>query len=595
MILRDIHFQSIEFAFLFLGLIPLLALFFLGQLKQQKEFNLLFPEKITNKKSLKIIMFSLGVSFAIIALMQPVVLDNNSINDPKQLKSTTVKSMDLYFIVDTSLSMGVKDGLGGAARLERAKEIADLLLSKDRRDAVSLFSLSNTLSSIVPLNFDPIFTRLVLSELTVGEGDLFGTNFVTSLEKLKEIVEEKQFKSTSVAFLFSDGGDSLNSEKSIKEAAGALKIPIFTVGVGSLKGGVVPDVLENGKKVVVPLIQEPLDWIAKATGGKYFQAEGVSAERTSEALYHQLEEFRSKISLQNERKEIFEENFSPYFQVPLFISMILFLCLILKFRGGNVLLNGFLLFFAFPLLSIDQGEVLFEARQYSEAIKWYQEELKKYPPLWLQDKLFYNLSITLMKEKNWQEANLFLKGVSKEGYQYKGFEKKLKIANELIEKELKENIPSYEERLQNSNTPKEYLLPLMEMTLKYAQDEDLNLKELEEKAFHFFEVTNSWQKQEFKKGNCLCYPWHEAIPLFDRAVQDIKAASLDKEHRHIFLMAAFWRMYETLETLKGALFSGMSLEDQSSLREDVQDLQKMQQDDMKKGTNLKKKKENLEW
>jgi Ca-activated chloride channel family protein len=82
-----------------------------------------------------------------------------------------------------------------------------------------------------------------------------------------------------VLFIISDGEDHEGSFSEIAKEANKMGIRIFTIGVGTLQGGLIPikrnGVLqsykrdENGEQVVTRLGKETLEDIAKAADGEY--------------------------------------------------------------------------------------------------------------------------------------------------------------------------------------------------------------------------------------------------------------------------------------------------------------------------------------
>src|SRR5690606_33337 len=67
-----------------------------------------------------------------------------------------------------------------------------------------------------------------------------------------------------------------------------MNLRVYTVGIGSAKGGVVADVKDNGQAVVSKLDPAPLQKIASVGRGKYYDANSNTSLGIAEAIHNQM-------------------------------------------------------------------------------------------------------------------------------------------------------------------------------------------------------------------------------------------------------------------------------------------------------------------
>lgn len=443
MIPRDLFFASPLAIYHLLWLVPLaLVLSFAGYRRKKSLGNLIlrplqplvFSGRDPFLTGLRIFSLFLAWIFATVALMQPY--GNEEYPSAAAHRNQNEKTpIDLFFLIDASLSMGVQDVRSKETRLQKAIEIADAVLKNLKSDPASLWTFTSDALPVVPLTYDEIFVRLMLREIVLNQGDHSGTLIGNALKALNREALSQYPKAPKVVLLFSDGGDNLSSEsgkekeKLLKEAS-ELKVPIFTIGIGSREGGVIPEVLRNGKTVTSHLEEGLLKEIAAATGGRYFSASDFSPQDLAEGIQQSLIRYRLKSTeagMLRSSKGIYK----PYFQVPLGISLFFFLVFaFLPYgRKKSAILIPLILFSA--LHSQEPGKNLYEEGRYKEAADWYSGELKHLPPVWLRDKLFYDYGTALVADKKEEDAERAFFLVSSDAYSYPLFRLRL-IYNRLL-------------------------------------------------------------------------------------------------------------------------------------------------------------------
>lgn len=611
MIPRDLHFAFPDAFWNVLWLIPLLLAPLWAHYQNQRKLPVLIHPKLLpylifqkdpGMELARIFCFILGWLFAVIALMQPQG-DEYYPEGHTPLK-TRVQALDLYLLIDTSQSMAVTDTKTKQSRLDLATDIADRLIAQLKgAGQIALYSMTSQLTPLVPLTFDHIFIRLYLREIKLNEGDKGGTDFVTILNELRQEISQDNPKA---AVLFSDGENTEDNEQissKIDQLAKQMRMPFFTIGIGSKAGGTVPDVLWEGKPVVSRLNASLLENLAKVTGGRYWEGNRSTATELVQAL-DQLRLVQYKTSTAN--RGLFHE----YFQIPLALAC---LCFLLSFGLPSFRKASLLILLLIPSLAqaTNQGEQLFEAMQYNSAASWYLENLNQLPSPWLRDKLLYNLSVTLGKLNDWNAAQRTLNAISAEAYNYpvfrnnilknqityllqeadqlKGNSRSLKLQEAaLLSELLGQKLPfayeplspplSFEEenllieviirvvQLNSSAEPLQNYLPkeaqvldqknvLPVLLLQRTSEPEKFLERASEfltnnptfiaATKRFYTLVLDWQKGHFQKGECQCTPWDQVMPLFTEGLAPLleKGGSLE-------LANAYAKWQEALQLLK---------------------------------------------
>jgi Ca-activated chloride channel family protein len=227
-------------------LVPLLIALFvrsehrgLKRLQQFVSARLLPQLAGTVNRRRRIIRFGLlllGLALAIVSLAQPRW--GYTFEDVKR------KGLDLLVAVDTSRSMLSNDVQPN--RLERVKLAIQDLIDELQGDRVGLIAFAGRAFLQAPLTIDYDAVIEALSDLdtkTIPEG---GTN-ISSAITLATQSFGKSAMGNRALIIFTDGED-LNGEavKTAKTAADA-GVRIFTIGVGTPQGSLIPVTGDNGE------------------------------------------------------------------------------------------------------------------------------------------------------------------------------------------------------------------------------------------------------------------------------------------------------------------------------------------------------------
>lgn len=446
MIPRDFHFSALEQAWQFLWLLPIIALLCVSWFWRRRGINhlvhpelqpfvLLFNQPV--QRVLKGVFFVIGWILAVFAWMDP--LGNQYYPDEKKPAEmhSQVPSLDLYILLDVSQSMAVADEYGKRTRLELAEELIDRLAYELKEDALALFLFSGDLVPLVPLTFDTTFLRLMLTQVELNAEGSYGTQFAKVFNQLKVKFADSPQNASKAILLFTDGGDNLFETaqdkpsvlQGILQGADSLKTPIFTIGLGTQAGGIVPEATFRGERVTSKLEDALLIKMSESTGGKYFSSEGVSVDHLAGKINQALSRLRWNVRDLNLNANQ-EGVFRHYFQIPLFLSLMFFILSRYWPKRQDVVIS--LMLCSQYCFSSDTGSALYESGQFQNASEWYYGELKDLPPEWLRDKLLYNWGTSLLAEEKWAEANRAFFAVSAEGYEYPLFRLRL-LYNQAVE------------------------------------------------------------------------------------------------------------------------------------------------------------------
>jgi Ca-activated chloride channel family protein len=245
------------------------------------------------------------------------------------------RGLDLIVALDFSKSMLAKDIY--PSRLERAKRELERLMDRLSGDRVGLVAFAGeTLTYPPTTDYDAVklFWRdLSPSDMPVG-GTAIGRALTSSIEMLSRLREGGGETRDQVILLLTDGEDTESEPLEAADKAAKLAIKIFSVGIGSRSGELVPELGEgdqaagyikdrDGKYVTSRLDEELLSKIAAKTGGGYLRADaqhfGVEA---IEAALAGLKRTESDTRLVKQYDEIFE-----YLLLPALLLLLIEICL----------------------------------------------------------------------------------------------------------------------------------------------------------------------------------------------------------------------------------------------------------------------------
>ncbi|HSS40361.1 MAG TPA: VWA domain-containing protein [Polyangia bacterium] len=238
------------------------------------------------------------------------------------------RGLDLVVALDFSRSMLAKDVY--PSRLERAKRELEQLLDTRGGDRIGVVAFAGE-----PLTYPPttdyaavkLFWRdLGPWDMPVG-GTAIGRAIRSALDQLVALRGKGGATRGQAILLLTDGEDTESEPLQMADEASKLGVKIFTVGIGSRSGELIPEYDEQGKVtgyvkdaeghyVTSRLAEDMLTDIARRTGGEYFHADsrrfGVEdVERALAGLTH----------TENEARVV--RQYDEVFELPLFAAFLL--------------------------------------------------------------------------------------------------------------------------------------------------------------------------------------------------------------------------------------------------------------------------------
>jgi len=257
-------------------------LLFLGYRKKERILNLLKIKTIRKLKILQTVTAALGLGLIIFSLLGP-----QSFIGIEKVKK---EGLDIYILIDTSKSMLAEDIKPD--RLSRAKNIIENIIANLNGDRVGFIPFSSAAYIQMPLTDDYDLARMFLDVIDtdmIGGG---GTNVGTALS-----LAEKSFSETSsadrVVIVLSDGEEHNSNSVDILKSLKDERLKVYTIGIGTEKGGLVPDDYstggqktgykkdKNGEFVMSKLNSETLQKLASEGKGEYYQSSLTGNEISS--------------------------------------------------------------------------------------------------------------------------------------------------------------------------------------------------------------------------------------------------------------------------------------------------------------------------
>jgi len=270
-----------------LFVIPILVLLFLyvqyWKRKKQREFGdlelikKLSPEKSIFKPILKIGVVLLGMTFLIIALVNPKM--------GTKMEKVKRQGIDIVFAIDVSKSMLAEDVAPN--RLEKSKQIVSQLINQLGSDRIGIIAYSGSAFPVLPMTSDYGVAKMFLQTMNPGMISSQGTSIDQAIDLATNNFFDKKDKTNKLLVIISDGEDHSDNAENAAEDAQKLGLKIVTVGVGTEKGGPIPlkrnGIVESYQKdnddqvVITKRNAEVLSAIAKSTKGGYVDGNSTKA------------------------------------------------------------------------------------------------------------------------------------------------------------------------------------------------------------------------------------------------------------------------------------------------------------------------------
>lgn len=311
--------------FFALIILPILVLIYVAQYvwkkHKQKEFGdhlilkQLAPESSIFKPFLKLFVVSLGITFLVIALVNPKI--------GTKIETVKREGVDIVFAIDVSKSMLAEDI--APSRLEKAKQIVSQIINQLGSDRIGIIGYAGSAYPVLPITTDYAVAKMYLQNMNTDMVSSQGTAISEAISLAAQSFDNPA--TSKVLVLISDGEDHEQGYEQAIEEAKAQNIKIITIGLGTEKGGLIPIRYNGtiqgykkdntGENVITRFNPATLKTIAEQSGGAY-----IYGSNTKEVVEFVKDELNSLEKTEFESQQI--ADFESQFQWFLFLG---FLCL----------------------------------------------------------------------------------------------------------------------------------------------------------------------------------------------------------------------------------------------------------------------------
>lgn len=228
----------------------------------------------------------LALALLIVAMARP--------QKTKTETSVRASGVDIIIALDLSGSMESEDFMIKGERVNRltvAKDTVKKFIEKRPNDRIGLVAFAGRAYIAAPLTLDHDFLLANLERLnlhTIEDGTAIGSGLSASVNRLRDIRSKSK-----IVILMTDGVNNAGKVPPVTaaEAAKALGVKVYTIGVGIRGNAPFPQNTPFGKRyVMTPVdVDEPtLTAIAEKTGGKYYRADSTD---TLKKVYTEIDQF----------------------------------------------------------------------------------------------------------------------------------------------------------------------------------------------------------------------------------------------------------------------------------------------------------------
>jgi Ca-activated chloride channel family protein len=261
----------------------------------------LSPDLSFFKSSLKFITLCLAVGFLMIGLINPKI--------GTKLETIKREGVDIVFAIDVSKSMLAEDVAPN--RLEKSKQLVTQIINNLASDRVGIIAYAGKAFPQLPITTDYASAKMFLQSMNTDMLSSQGTAINEAIELSRNYFDDEE-QTNRVLIIISDGEDHNDLSVEVAEAASEEGIKIYTIGVGSEKGGPIPlkrnGVVmsykkdQNNETIITKLNEETLRLIANEAKGGY-----INGSQTADVV----EQIRAVLSAMD-KKEFEAKEFAEY-------------------------------------------------------------------------------------------------------------------------------------------------------------------------------------------------------------------------------------------------------------------------------------------
>ncbi len=353
-----------------------------------------------------------GVTLAILSLAQPRW--GYSYEEVKR------KGLDLLVAVDTSRSMLANDVAPN--RLQRVKLAGQDLFNELRGDRIGLIAFAGRSFLQAPLTIDYDAAVESLNDLDTSIIPEGGSNIADAITLATRTFGQSAIGNRAL-IIFTDGEELSGDAVKVAKAASDGGVKIFTIGVGTPEGSLIPltgaggttAFVKDGSGQVVKskLDEKRLREIAEATGGTYLHLAGGPA--TMKQLY---EQGLAKMQAGDIQDRVSRQPIERY-QWPLGAALLALAASLLmnerkaarrravspvRREATAAAAAAVLMFGAHATLAAAPGLEAYRNERFPEAYEHFQQTLKEHPNTHAADKLHFDSGAAAYKMKDYSKA-----------------------------------------------------------------------------------------------------------------------------------------------------------------------------------------------
>ena len=318
--------EDIWFWLLFLVL-GMVVLFFWTALWKRKTKRLyasaellkrLSPDQSRFKAVLKLVVLAMAVVCFCIALVNPKV--------GTKLETVTREGVDIVFAIDVSKSMLAEDVAPN--RLEKAQQLTAQIINNLVSDRVGIIAYAGKAVPQLPITTDYAAAKMFLQNMNTDMLSSQGTAIDEAIQLSRTYFNDAE-QTNRVLVIISDGEDHNELNLDVAKAAAKEGIKIFTIGVGSEKGGPIPlkrngvvmryKKNQKGETVITKLNPNTLTAIAEEANGLFIQ--GQNTKQVTEKIAEILNKLEKKEFEAKEFSE-FKDQFQWFLGLGLFFLIL---------------------------------------------------------------------------------------------------------------------------------------------------------------------------------------------------------------------------------------------------------------------------------
>jgi len=285
-------------------IIPVLAflqLFFLIQKKKAlqrfgtpKLVDHLMPDVSKIRPTVKFYILLLALMALIFTIASPQF--------GTRLQTVQRKGIELIIALDVSNSMNAQDI--EPSRLERAKQAIARLTDKLVNDRLGLIVFAGQAYTQLPITSDYASAKMFLSNINTKLVPTQGTAIGSAINLAIKSFSQQDNVNRAI-IIITDGENHEDDAISAAQQAAEIGIKVYTIGMGSSRGGPIPDGKsgnflrdKEGNVVITNLNEAMLQQIAAAGNGQYIPANNIRAginNLMDELSNLEKSEFESKV------------------------------------------------------------------------------------------------------------------------------------------------------------------------------------------------------------------------------------------------------------------------------------------------------------